>query len=356
MIQKLKATAQRSLYVFAKTILGNDRLLQRLHGPICRFIQGVDPTRGPLMLDGVTYASTRRRGVLIPRDCFKTTIAKALVVHMTIQDSETNPYFPGIYGPDTRILYCAETADRAETRLRYLRDVYENNKFIHAFWPDKIWEDPTAIKAKWNQQRLLLPRHHNFDECTIERTGIDAAVTGGHFDAFIKDDLIGLASRNEPTTMQAAINWNNASISLFNDPSTVLEWYFGTRWGAYDLYTYVQETDPEVIWYTRSIIEGGELIFPERITWAEVNRLMKVDEDLFYLNYMNTTVGSKMQDFNMKYVRDFTLAGDEVLFHEVNGDEDLMKLFTPGPPKPGTNLTPEALRWMQDHKINLKFS
>ena len=356
MIAKLKRRAQRSLYVFNKAILGWDRLVKHLHGSICRFLQAVEPVGGIIRLDEHDYRITHRRGVLIPRDCFKTTIAKGLVMHMTIQDEETNCYLPGIYGPDTRILYCCETADRAETRLRYMRDAYEQNQLLRAFWPEKVWDNTTQVKAKWNQTRLLLPRKNNYDECTIERTGIDAAITGGHFDAFVKDDLIGLAAHNEPTTMMSAIKWNDASASLFNDPLTVLEWYFGTRWGAFDLYTQVQDSDPDVEWYIRSIIEDGKLLFPERITEHEIQRLMRKDEDLFYLNYMNSTVGSKMQDFDMSLVRGFEMAGEEVLFEELEGDRDLMQLFTLAPPKPGSKLTPEALQWMKQHGIELKFS
>lgn len=330
MVRRLKRAAERSLYVFSKAILGWRLLFPVLHGEWCQFIQLRNVSESDAMyqhISGGLDGDWRRKGMLAPRGTFKTTLAKSLVMHMTIQPEEHNVYFPGILGANTRILYCAETSDRAETRIRYLKETYEHNKLLRGFWPEVVWEDPTQAKAKWNQQRLLLRRTENFDECTVERTGVDAAITGGHFDAFIKDDLISLAARNEASTMQKAIDWNHSSAALVNDPNTYLEWYFGTRWGAFDLYTDVMEIDPEVVWYTRAAIEDGEPIDPKRHPLRELARLRRVDEDLFFLNYMNTTTGSKMQDFNMKDVRDFTLRDGVILYDALDGDADLMQLF-----------------------------
>jgi hypothetical protein len=311
-MRRLKRTSERSLYVFTKAILGWKLLFPTLHGKVCEFLQTIPP---------------RRKGVLMPRGTFKTTIAKALVIHMTIQSESSNVYFPGCQGTNTRVLYCAETTDRAETRLRYMKEVYESNQLLRAFWPEATWEDPALAKTKWNQQRLLLPRTMNYDECTIERTGVDAAITGGHFDVFVKDDLISLKARNEEATMRSAIDWNHSSASLANGLEHYQEFYFGTRWGAWDLYTDVQEIDPDVIWYERQAIEDGVLIDPIRLPLKELERLRRQDEDLFYLNYMNSTAGSKMQDFNMADVRSFKVDGAFVEYDDRPIDSDLEKLF-----------------------------
>lgn len=328
LIRRLKETAERSLYVFAKSILGWRLLTPNFHGPLCKQIQQVPP---------------RRKGFLLPRDTFKTTLAKSLVIHMTIQPEESNIYFPGIAGSESRILYCCETTDRAETRIRAIKETYETNQLLKAFWPEVLWDDPSLAKAKWNQERLLLRRNGIFDECTIERTGVNAAITGGHFDAFIKDDLIARKAANEPTTMQDAINWNRTSYALANDPETVLEWYFGTHWAASDLYTDVETIDPYnealdegVKWYKRAIIENGASIFPERFTMERIQHIRSLDEDIFFLNYMNTVVGSKMQDFDSRLVREFHLDGDTVSFAEIDEDDDLVRLFKGEELEPGS--------------------
>jgi hypothetical protein len=317
LMEKLKVAAERSLYVFAKTIMGFRDFTTNLHKPMCDLIEAVPPLR---------------KMILIPRDCFKTSIAKALVIHMTIQQPATNPYKPGKLGADMRILYCAETTDRAETRIGWIKRTYESNKMLRAFWPEIMWDDPQAQKAKWNQQRLLLRRQTDYDECTIERTGVDAAITGGHFDAMVKDDLISIKARNEPTTMQSAIEWDSASAFLFDDYRHGLEWYFGTRWGAYDLYSSIQGADPDLWVYKRAIIEDGLSIFPERHSLDAIARLQRKaelegTEDLFYLNFMNTVVGSKMQDFKMSDLRSFTLDGDRIAYQEIVDDADLLELF-----------------------------
>jgi hypothetical protein len=313
----------------------------------------------------------RRKMVLLPRDCFKTSIAQGLVIHMTIQPEDHNIYMAGKPGCDMRILYCAETSDRAETRINFIRRKYEENRLIRAFWGDILWEDPQAQKAKWNSQRLLLRRKTDYPECTIERTGVDAAITGGHFDAMVKDDLISIKARNEPTTMRSAIEWDSATTFLFDSPEHGLEWYFGTRWGAWDLYTSVEKADKydsttgEGVWlYQRSIIEEGQSIFPERHTLSSIDRMQRKSrlegtEDLFYLNMMNTVVGSKMQDFRMSDIRSFEFSGDRVVYDEDPVDADLQHLFNAGElPRPGEPLTSaERAKLYKDNRMaRLKWS
>lgn len=317
-VHRLKDAAERSLYVFAKSILDWDKLTPGLHGDICRRVQRRQP---------------RRQGYLLPRGHFKTTLSKSLVIHISIQSAEGNIYIPNIAGRELRQCYMCKTTDRAETRIRAIQETYEQKELLKAFWPETVWEDPTIVKTKWNQQRLLLKRERVYDECTIERTGTNAAITGGHFDIFHKDDLIDIKDANEPTTMATSIAWNDASDSLANDPETLREWYWGTRWAAFDLYTDVMLKDPYdeadgegVDWYVRAAIENGQPIFPERFTLAKLNRLRRKNENLFFLNYMNTTVGSKMQDFTDLDIREFTCNGDEIYFDDLQADADLIKL------------------------------
>lgn len=318
-IVRVREASERSLYFYAKNILGWKDLTNGLHHPLCNSIQSV---------------THRQKGYLLPRATFKTTLAMSLVSHMTIQPEAHNIYFPGMYGPDTRILYAAETTDRAETRVLYVRSVYDNNRLLRAMWPHIVWENPNAQHTKWNQQRLLLPRHHEYPECTIERCGVESAITGGHFNAIIKDDLIAEEARNSALVMQRAISWNNSSTSLFDNLATGLEWYFGTRWGAWDLYTEVMEKQPEVIWVTRSIIEDGHIIFPERFTMESLENQRRKDPDLFALNYMNSTAGSSLAYFNMADVRSFIIDGDDVDFSEKEIDAALTAQYSPNSPLP----------------------
>jgi len=318
-IRKLKTVSETSLYVFAKAILGWDKFTPAFHKPLCEQIQTIPP---------------RRKGFLLPRGHFKTTCAKSLVIHGTIQPADRNIYIPGVAGTEMRICYMCKTTDRAASRLRAIRTTYETNELLRAFWPEVVWEDIATAKTKWNDERLLLKRASTFDECTIEQTGTNASITGGHFDWMIKDDLIDIKDRNEPSTMASSIDWNHASYSLANDPETVLEWYFGTHWGVADLYTDVEAIDPfdpatgeGVRWWKRSVVENGVPVFPERFSLARIARLKAINEDLFYFNYMNTIVGSKMQDFHMAEVRGFVMDQDYVSFTEHEVDPDLKQLF-----------------------------
>src|SRR5574342_173805 len=98
-ITNVKLKAERSLYFFAKAILGRGYLNRRLHTDVSRFLTTTPPYRKMLLL---------------PREHAKTSIVShALPAHAIIQPKESNIYIQGRAGVDSRILLAGETLDRA---------------------------------------------------------------------------------------------------------------------------------------------------------------------------------------------------------------------------------------------------
>lgn len=320
---EIRERAERSLYFFVKGVMGWADLVKPLHTDVCSFLEQPEPLSKVLLL---------------PRNCFKTTIATCLVLHMLIQPKHRNLYFPGRAGTDTRILYVAENATLAERRTMWIKRQLESHALLRGLWPHVVWPDLNMIPnaAKWTNIEFTVPRPNDYPECTVVGIGVGGASTGGHFDVRMKDDLISIAAAQSPDAMLNAIEWNNESQSLINDPLTSREYYFGTRWANYDLYEDVKKRYPHTAFFERSIIWQGTSLFPSRFPPEVIEDLRIKQGDLFYLNYMNTASGTGQTAFDLGTLRLYHKFGDEISFEDVPeldlailANADKLKAVTP---------------------------
>lgn len=331
-IVEFKHRAERSLFVFAKGVLGRDRLTQSLHRHFCGWLTRTPPYR--------------KMG-LLPRDHYKTTIAShALPMHIFIQPEEDNLYFPGRDGSEIRVLLGCETEARSMKHIRWIETQFESNAILRALWPHRCWEIPLKQSKKWNEREMLLPRKRDFADVSLQAIGVGGAITGAHFDVLIKDDLISLEAANSQTVMATAIEWHVASRALMDDPDKSLEFIIGTRWAVQDLYQYIEENDPTVEILKRSIVEDGQPIMPEVFSLETVDRLRKEFGVLFPLLYMNSAADPTLTDFSISDVRAFRIVDGEIVFDEDERDLLLTERHQ-GPVRkpelrPGTRLTPES--------------
>lgn len=310
--------AERSLYFFGKTVMGYDLLSKSLHLPECNRLQQTPPYR---------------KLTLFPRGHFKTTILKALCVHICIQSGKPlddgtfdNVYFPrGIIGTpaplgtDTRILLASKTSGLAQSTLAEIMMNIEGNELLTALWPHCFWED-TKQARWWNQERLVLPRKATHKEATIETVGVGGQITGYHFNVHIFDDLIDIESANSPTIMFKTLEWWKASRALMHDRDRSLEFIVGTRWAVSDLYDWIIKNDPSVEPHVRAIIEDGEPILPEMFTLDMIAQMQREDPALFPLLYMNSATDRSLTDFDMERVRDYIISDGKIIFDESTDD------------------------------------
>ena len=305
-MKKLRAAAEKHLYVFAKGILGY-RFLTNIHKEACEFLQTIPPFRKLLML---------------PRLHAKSVIvSQALPTHVLIQPRENNVYIAGIAGSDCRILLACETETMATRWLRVVKAHFEGNQLLRAFWPAVCYEHPRKEAPKWSSTEIIIQRETEYPDASIRAVGVGGAVTGARPNILIKDDLISLAAANSELVMQAAIDWHTTSRALLdeyeeNTGQQSLEFIIGTHWAVWDLYTHIEENDPSVEILKRAIYEttpAGErrIIWPERWTWKRIKQLENEYGSMFPLLYLNEPFDPKLVVFNMDNVRYYEVTSDE---------------------------------------------
>jgi hypothetical protein len=307
-----KSWAEKDLWTFCRNILSLDRLTNHMHLDTCRFIQKTPPYR---------------KLVLLPRDCFKTTIvAKGLPIHLLIQPPERNVYIPGADGVNTKILLTCETETRASKHIQWIQAHYEKNKLLRKFWPEKCWENPRREARKWSSTEMLLPRDIAFEQSdmSVQAIGVGGAITGGHFDVLIKDDLISIEAMNSPTVMASTVEWHNLSRPLMEDLDTSLEFIIGTRWTVTDLYHHIMKTDPSVAVYRRALIEEGKITFPEEFTWSAIENLKQTLLSMFPLLYQNDPTDASLCDFQEDMLRWYVEDVDRLVF-DVDGRDGMVE-------------------------------
>lgn len=327
-LDQIRGRCERSLFIFAKLVLGLDRLTPTLHREVCRFLQ-----------DG---SRKKRKLVLLPRDHLKTSIvSRSLPIHMLIQPAKNGAYFADKAGPNTRILLAGETATNTEHQLSWIAGTFESNLLLRAFWPDCCWQNPRREAKRWNAQVMVIPRTQDFPEASIETMGVGGAVTGRHYDVLLKDDLVTLEAANSPTVMFKAIEWHKTSRALLDDPDLSLEFIIGTRWAVMDLYEDIERNDPSVEVYKRAAIEDGKPIFgrvepesgePFGFTLDSLAQLSRELGVLFPLLYMNNAVDPALTDFDPGAIRYFEVSNGKIRFDESELDEIIReKVNAPAP-------------------------
>ena len=250
------------------------------------------------------------------------------------------------------------------SRIGWIRRQFERNQLLRALWPDLCpWENPKTEAGMWTASHFALNRTEDYTEGTFEAAGVDSGSTGSHYDIEILDDLIGLRSRQDPAFMPRAIEWFQTSPALLDDLDVSLIYVFGTRWAAFDLYSWMQEYETEFEWTIKQIIDDefspSSILFPEKFTLHGILELQRKNGELFWLNYMNKAVGAGVTAFDMRKALYFRLVGADfatgaVEFEESNATKQILEIIEKGknpiekpPVKKLWELTPEErqLRW-----------
>ena len=341
----LRTACERSLYVMCKGVLGMSRFTTHLHKPLCAWLTTVPP---------------RRRILLMPRSTYKTTMAIGLGIWATIQPPYRNLLFPGRDGRNVRILFAAENEKRAISRLGRIRRVYMRNQLFRALWPDHVWP-PGEVEAEvWTTSRFALPRSEDYPEATFEAAGVDSGSTGGHFDITVKDDLIGKRSRQQPELMRATNEWWDSSHSYFDEEEVSLDYVFGTRWSAEDLYAHIFEIETEYDIRIYSAIDrpldlppsgdpDKKLLFPEGLSRIRLEEMRRKYGELYYLNYENAPFKGGNTAFNMGLCGFFERDGLTLNYNEIELTARTLEIIEGGnvierrheKPKPFFRMTPE---------------
>lgn len=235
-----------SLYFFSTAVLGWNKIVQNPHLEMCDFIQRVPPEFPD---------AKRRKLLLVPRDCYKSTIAsKSFPLWVLIQKE-----FCGLPGPEHRILLYSFAADNASKQIRSIKQQIERNEMLRWLYPEII---PDITKGAWSDTNLRFPREGMYGEDTIEAAGITTHIVSRHYTIQIGDDSEDKQSMEQPTVREKIKNFYRSAEALYVEEETAYELMVGTRWGVDDLYSEIitnQSKDTDImvrpLYWTRSMLE-----------------------------------------------------------------------------------------------------
>lgn len=299
-IDAMRTAAEKSLYYFARAILGLQWLTPQLHREMCEFMQSPDKPR---------------KLELVPRDHAKTVLVKAQIQHVMIQPAGANIYFPGVAGTDIRMIVAGETTKNAARHLRNIETNLEKNKLFRTLWPH--------IKpgSKWSEHELELVRGTNYSEPTVEALGTDTAIASRHVDWIFCDDIYTFEAMQSSSVSERVSLWFDALEPVLDETENTQAklTVTGTAWAERDVYKKIIDSiaagEEEYDVFIRAVIENGQPIWPERFPLTRLKRIERraSERGLWFYNWMNAYGESDNSDFRKSWLKEFTLEGTTIV-------------------------------------------
>lgn len=274
------------MYFLCRAILGKDRLIERLHLPLCEHLEDPYP----------------KKGVCIPRGWYKSTIASvAYPIWCLIRDSR-----------DT-VLIVAITATLARRFLAEIKEVFESNEIFRWLFPEII---PDFSKVKWTVDEIEIQRPLGVREPSIAAIGVGGTSVGNHFRRVIKEDFVDESNVDSAEQIEQICKWDRTSVSLLVEPTIDTEVFIGTRWGFNDFLSYVKENRKNVHWFEMSAENTeGEPLFPERFGREVLDEIKEIQGPYIYsCQYGNRPIDPSRQVFRPEWCPTFQWNEDVVSF------------------------------------------
>jgi hypothetical protein len=295
-LKRVAHLAKNDLYLFAKGVLGYDRLTRRVHADPCRFLER----------EGVPH----RRLLLMPRDHYKTTIC-------TIADTIRRI----VKRPEIRILIGNESGENACLMLAEIKRHFERNRRFRAMYPYVIPEN--FGKTIWSKDAILVPREGYAREPTVSAIGTSGAVVSRHFNLLKLDDIIGKEAMESPSVMTKSINWLNQTVSLLEVPKEDEIHMVGTRWSFDDAYQHAMDNMGFETMIRKAVVQGPdgpEPLFPELVDMDFLLKILETDPEHFATQYANDPLDASTQDFRKEWLIHYRFAPDgDIRYTDVTG-------------------------------------
>lgn len=284
---------RESLFILATSILGYDKLNERVHLPMCRFAYQ-------------TRRAGHRRMMLMPRTHFKTTI-------WTIVDSIQLICL----NPDIQILIVADTETNASRFMKEIQLHFKRNELFKACFPNIIPENFNNIV--WNKLEMEVPRTRISRDPTVDAIGALGGSESRHYDYIKADDLITEKCIRSDTEMDKVIRWAGGLESLLISEIDGQIDYIGSHKKKGDLYETKQKEYGEssisrsigpfatkkgrMEIFTRAAEENGKPIFPEMVSAEFLSRLRRYEPERYHAQYANSPKASGLNTFPFESLR-----------------------------------------------------
>lgn len=137
--------------------------------------------------------------------------------------------------PDIRILIVQKTAGEAEKTLQVIKTELERNAALKRYYADH-WEQTVGVRdisnatgtiyregereGAWQRRRIYCKRNRKGKDPTVEAVGVGGAITGGHFDVIILDDVEDDENTKTEDRLKTLREWFTGTILQLREPHT----------------------------------------------------------------------------------------------------------------------------------------
>lgn len=155
--------------------------------------------------------------------------------------------------PNVRILVVQKTATEARKAVSVIKNELEQNTLLRRnyreHWLEMVGEPDIVNKAgliddktgAWQAQRIYCKRSRMSKDPTFEGVGVNGAITGGHFDWIVCDDILDDENTKTVERCLTTINWFFGTIMQLREPHTKLTVVGTLKTMLENLYSVIQE-------------------------------------------------------------------------------------------------------------------
>lgn len=160
--------------------------------------------------------------------------------------------------PNIRILIVQKTATEAEKTLGVIKQELETNYALKAYYASH-WEETVGQRdicnqrgqvsvggaqkeGAWQQRRIYVKRKRRGKDPTIEAVGVGGAITGGHFDLIILDDIEDDENTKTDDRLKSIVGWFTGTIMQLREPHTKIVVVGTLKTNKQDVYNIVLQS------------------------------------------------------------------------------------------------------------------
>lgn len=177
--------------------------------------------------------------------------------------------------PEITVGIFSHTRPIAKAFLRQIKQEFETNDDLKAWFPGILWDNPRKDSPKWSEDEgIVVKRRSNPKEATVEAWGvIDGQPTSKHFALIVYDDLVTKESVTTPEMMAKTTSALELSYNLGSRDGC--RRFIGTRYHYNDSYRTLIErgtAKPRIYPATKDGKVEGEPVFLTRQELADKRR------------------------------------------------------------------------------------
>lgn len=348
----IRKACLRHLFVFCKTVMGYEDIIEDVHGELCRFLSSpIARKQATLPRSFVkTWIGTIAYSiwVALPRTSPDEFPPTAITNTQPLPSHEDGPknspapanHFPQnafvpleghpgywvdpiyLLGPNIRVLVASYVIGNAMKMIGLIRKTYERNTAMMILFSDVIPE--SFNKVKWSDTEACIARRENFTESTFEAGGIGGSTTSRHYDIIIEDDLIyankddftGQELQPSQDDIDKAIGWHKLAMSLLVPGVHTRIHNIGTRWAKHDLVDFIRTNEKDYVIFERAITldyaPDGPPSWPTMYPKEQIRRIYQAQGPyMFATQYLCKPMAPEDMLFKMEWLSYYKTA-DEV--------------------------------------------